>query len=324
MTGCHVEGCGDDIVDGQELINALCWRFGDGTNNSSDYPTDPFAGERGDNDQESDDQSERVPSREAVAGKLAEITTYEGPSPDEWTVPEGDSVRYQAVLRGWELDPKPPNVADWQLLGYAAAIGVELGKDQESVVEDLVEYEPERRVRREVQSVWRKAEIDQFSGPSVETLQNKGLLPESYEEPGPTAVLPLERLRALDYDEARRFAKRRDIEWPTTEEVRNRLETAVVQTMADEGHGVIDAPTSAGKSHQIAATPWRDVDDSVTGGAPVLHLHETKNARDEHTQTTVDQLGEDAARVSARDSKSVRLPVAITTRVTTNRIPITR
>ena len=40
----------------------------------------------------------------------------------------------------------------------------------------------------------------------------------------------------------------------------------------------------------------RDVDDSVTGGAPVLHLHETKAARDEHAQTTADQQGEDAVR----------------------------
>ena len=255
MTGHHVEGCSDDIVDGQNLITALCWRFGDGTNNSSIHPTDPFAGERTDEDQQGDDQTKRVPSREAVAEKLAEITTYEGPSPDEWEIPEGDSVRYQAVLRGWELDEKPPNVADWQLLGYAAAIGVELGKDQEAVIGDLVEYEPERRVRREVQSVWRKAEVDRFSGPSVETLQNKGLLPESYEESGPTAVLPLERLRALDDDEARRFAKRHDVEWPTTEEVRNRLEAAVVRTMANGKRGVVDAPTSAGKSYQIAATP---------------------------------------------------------------------
>ncbi|ESS12801.1 MAG: hypothetical protein A07HR60_00271, partial [uncultured archaeon A07HR60] len=296
MTGRHVEGCGDDIVDGQDLINSLCWRFGDGTNNSSINPTDPFASQRGDEDQESGDQSERVPSRETVAEKLAEITTYEGPSPDEWDVPEGDSVRYQAVLRGWELDPKPPNVADWQLLGYAAAIGHELDKDKEAVIEDLLEYEPERRVRREVQSVWRKAEADQFSGPSVETLQNKGLLPESYEEPGPTAVLPLERLRALDDDEARRFANRHDVEWPTTEEVRNRLEAAITQTMANEERGVVDAPTSGGKTHQIAATPWRDVDESVTGGAPVLHLHETKKARDEHARTTADQLGEDSVR----------------------------
>lgn len=101
---------------------------------------------------------------------------------------------------------------DWQLLGYDAAIVNKLAKDQEAVIGDLAENEPERRVQREMRSVWPKAEGYEFSGPSVETLQNKGLLPESYEEPGPTAVLPLERLVALDDDEARRSAKRHAVE----------------------------------------------------------------------------------------------------------------
>ncbi|ESS11808.1 MAG: hypothetical protein A07HR60_01145, partial [uncultured archaeon A07HR60] len=38
---------------------------------------------------------------------------------------------------GVGIRPEAPNVADWQLLGYAAAIGHELGKDQEAVIEDL-------------------------------------------------------------------------------------------------------------------------------------------------------------------------------------------
>jgi len=106
----------------------------------------------------------------------------------------------------------------------------------------------------------------------------------------PVAALPISRLAALDDDEARRFARRRGVEWPDTEQVRDRLQDTIYDALEGEERVVVDAPTSAGKSHQIAATPWCDVAPDVTGEQPVVHLTPTRDARDEQHARSCDEL----------------------------------
>lgn len=92
--------------------------------------------------------------------------------------------------------------------------------------------------------------------------------------------IPFERLRLLDHDDARRYARKRDTEWPTTTDARDRLNEALRDAIEQEDEVVLDAPTALGKSYSVATTPWTDHED-VTGDAPVIHLHPTREARDQ-------------------------------------------
>ncbi|MFT4891892.1 MAG: hypothetical protein ACI9YT_002827, partial [Halobacteriales archaeon] len=64
----------------------------------------------------------------------------------------------------------------------------------------------------------------------------------------PTGALPLGQLDALDPRERRRAAKKRGLDWPTTDEARDRLEETVHDVLRHEDDRVIDAPTSLGKT----------------------------------------------------------------------------
>ncbi len=68
-------------------------------------------------------------------------------------------------------------------------------------------------------------------------------------------------------------------DWPTTEELRKRLREKIHNCMRNGQFGLIPSPTSSGKSHNGATTPWRET--PVTGGTPVVHLHGTKDSRQE-------------------------------------------
>jgi hypothetical protein len=67
--------------------------------------------------------------------------------------------------------------------------------------------------------------------------------------------------------------------WPTTGELRDSLEAAVMDAMAEGRLQVIRSETASGKTHTGATTPWSE--RAVTDGEPVIHLHGTKAARDE-------------------------------------------
>ncbi|MDY6776286.1 MAG: hypothetical protein SV253_09510, partial [Halobacteria archaeon] len=79
-----------------------------------------------------------------------------------------------------------------------------------------------------------------------------------------TSGLPLEQLDALSPNERRRYAEKRDLDYPTTPEVRDRLEDEIKTAMRRGDDVVIDAPTSAGKSYTAATQPWKGMRD-VTG-----------------------------------------------------------
>ena len=90
---------------------------------------------------------------------------------------------------------------------------------------------------------------------------------------------PLARFDALDHDQARRYAKKRE-EWPSTREARAALLDRLVETIRHCDQKVLDAPTALGKSFTAATEPWLDRAD-VTGEAPVAMFHETREARDQ-------------------------------------------
>ena len=88
----------------------------------------------------------------------------------------------------------------------------------------------------------------------------------------------------FELDELRRFARKRGLEWPTTERVHERIGEATRDALAAEGYTVLDAPTSAGKTHTVVTTEWFDravVPEAVTGDRPVAVFTETCEARDQ-------------------------------------------
>ena len=123
---------------------------------------------------------------------------------------------------------------------------------------------------------------------AVEALRDRGArIPEfETEEQGsaqPTSALPIGQLEALDHQERKRAAQKRGLDWPSTREARDELFATISKVMSNEDTAVVDAPTSLGKSHTVATTAWNSDSslDQVTGNGPVIHLHATRDARDE-------------------------------------------
>ncbi len=182
---------GEDVVDGQDVIDELCWRFGPAGNNSPGTPTDPFAEERTDGDGEetsgkTSESSEEVPDHNDVGKELQASIEFDGDDPQDWDIGDGESVKYAAVLRGRERSDELPNTANWELIGWAATIGQSLGKDQDEIVADLRAHPTpqygfdEQRARNETRREYRKARDGHATVPSVERLKRHGLLPTDY------------------------------------------------------------------------------------------------------------------------------------------------
>lgn len=180
MTGRHVAGCGEDVVEGQQLVDDLCWKFGQGSNNNEGTPTDPFADER------DDVEYTETPDHEDIADSLREAIAYDGDDPRDWDIPDGESIRYHAVLRAREREPDMVNTANWELLGYAAALAAADDISKEQLIEDLRNHErpgyefDEQKARKEIRGVFRKANDGSYEPPSHETLVDRGILPEEY------------------------------------------------------------------------------------------------------------------------------------------------
>nr|WP_231990838.1 hypothetical protein [Natronobacterium gregoryi] len=94
------------------------------------------------------------------------------------------------------------------------------------------------------------------------------------------SALPIGQLDALEPAERRRFAKKRGLEWPSTDDARDDLFETIAEVIRNEDDRIVDAPTSLGKSYTIASTRWAARED-ITGDRPVVHLLETREARDE-------------------------------------------
>jgi hypothetical protein len=139
---------------------------------------------------------------------------------------------------------------------------------------------------------------------AVDALRDRGAHIPEYEPPAdrePVAALPIARLDALDPEQRRLYAARRGLEWPDTDGARERLRDALLRELRSENTTVLDAPTALGKSYNVATEPWRRR-TGVTGGAPVVHLHATKDARDEAAQATADSSAEGGVLRAARSA----------------------
>jgi len=181
MTGQHVAGTARDLVEGQDLIDDLCWQFGTADNNSPGTPTDPF----GRTSEDATAGERETPSHEAVGEALREAAAYDGADPDGWEIPEAWSTRYAAVIRGREraADGGLTGIANWELNGYAGALGYHDGRDLEDVIADLDAVCDDSGVEREARQAYRKAAAGNYEAPAAATLASRGLLPESYAEP---------------------------------------------------------------------------------------------------------------------------------------------
>lgn len=117
----------------------------------------------------------------------------------------------------------------------------------------------------------------------------------------PTSIVPLGQLDALPPEDRRRAARKRGLNWPSTDEARDRLEETIHDVMAHEDQRVIDAPTSLGKTHTVAATRWGARDD-LTGDRPVVHLLETRDARDEAVEVAREHGGDHMVLLSRHEA----------------------
>lgn len=180
MTGDHVAGCGNDVVDGQDLIDELCHRFGDWDNNAEGTPTDPFARDR------EDGQADDVPSHEEIGESIREAIEYDGDDPEGWDLSDDEPLEYHALLRARAREQEIPNLANWELLGYTAATAYHADIEKEQVIEDLrahprpgYEFD-ENKARKEIRGTWNKAKAGNYEAPSRDTLVERGILPDKY------------------------------------------------------------------------------------------------------------------------------------------------
>jgi hypothetical protein len=133
------------------------------------------------------------------------------------------------------------------------------------------------------------APIPEFAG------STNGETIETGDDVEPVSVLPLAQLAALRPDERRRAARKRGLEWPATDNLRDRLRARILAAVRDGEDVVIPAPTGAGKSFTVATEEWRSADlADATEGAPVIHFHETCEARDSAAEDTEKHGGEGA------------------------------
>ena len=71
----------------------------------------------------------------------------------------------------------------------------------------------------------------------------------------------------------------------STEVAKRKLEYRLHRALSHQANTLIEAPTSLGKSYTVASTRWRDYPE-VTGGQPVILLHQTQRARREAVEVS--------------------------------------
>jgi putative DNA primase/helicase len=179
MTGRHIDGSGEDVAEGQDMVDRLCWRFGTANNAGPGTPTDPFADER-------EGSSDDTPDHDEVAEAIDNAAAFEDEDPTEWEYPDEWSLRYAAIVRARSRGDEFSGVPNWQLNGYAAAAGYADDLGKEEVLSHLNEVCDDDDLQREVEQMWRKAEGSDHEPPAYETLAKRGILPERYAAGGAT------------------------------------------------------------------------------------------------------------------------------------------
>ncbi|WP_410764437.1 hypothetical protein [Haloferax sp. DFSO60] len=86
----------------------------------------------------------------------------------------------------------------------------------------------------------------------------------------------------------------------STGDARDRLKHTLFSALESAENTLVDAPTSLGKSHLIATTPWREYPE-ITGGEPVIHVHQTRDARDEAVERSIEASGVEYKVIKGRE-----------------------
>ena len=68
-------------------------------------------------------------------------------------------------------------------------------------------------------------------------------------------------------------------------QVARRFKSTLIESIREQQRVIIKLPTGAGKSYTVSTTEWRNI-SPVTGGQPIIHVHETRNARDEAAENS--------------------------------------
>ena len=259
-----------------------------------------------------EDESSHAPSIEARSTAL----------PDE--APTDLPACYERALRARYGDPEAVEGVRMNAHGVnliASNLAVHAGYDVETAVSHFETYPPaagsfDRSItKKSLAGTRKKAEKDDLYPPTLETLREVGLFDDGEacspdcpihgsnhidsgedsegEDVEPVSLLPFAQLDTLAPDERRRAARKRGLEWPSTDDLRDRLRERVHDAVRDGEDVVLPAPTSSGKSFTVATEQWRDRND-VTDDSPVIHLHETREARDSAVEDTDDHGGEGA------------------------------
>ena len=301
MTGRHVAGSGRDVIRGQGMIDELVTQYASAEVDAGHRVYDPETGSGATaTDTDTDDETEgnsggHVPDPESVEYAGPTVEEYRSRKPDDRSLDY--HVAVEAFYRGAGNSGGYAAIQNWRLEGFAAALGERDDLTPDAVKSDLagryldetdVEKGCEHRTPERVDYAHKRAANDRLQAPSRETLAAYGVLPpEAVDDEDPVAALPLERLDQLDTQEARRYASKHGVSWPTTREARERLRSSIMETMRHGDQRLHDAPTALGKSYTVATEPWLDRADT-TGGSPVVQLSETREARDQAAEASRD------------------------------------
>jgi hypothetical protein len=117
---------------------------------------------------------------------------------------------------------------------------------------------------------------------AVDALRDRGALIPRYRSEGelqlPTGALG--DVSDLSLEEIREQARQEGRNWPTTEEVMNRVGADLYASMRRAENVIIKAPTASRKTTNVAKTSWKGRNE-VTGGEPVVTFYPTRKSRDE-------------------------------------------
>jgi len=260
MTGDHVAGTDDDVINAQECIDELVTEYSDAEQDAGHRRYDPNSdGDAGDTTETEQDAGGHVPDPERG--------DYDGPSLSALhaTKPDDRSFSYHAVVeafyRGAGNASGYASVLNWRLEGCAAALGERDGLAVGEVLDDLsgeylddtdVDQGCRHETQHRVKYDFDRASEDRLAPPTRETLVEYGVLPpeagagaddgrEGSEGASPRALLSLDVVvEACQALTAARAVAPDDLEEPLPELERNDVDDVAIAVALAEGW--VDAP----------------------------------------------------------------------------------
>ena len=211
--------------------------------------------------------------------------------------PEG-SLSDVEVFYAWKQAKDRNDLADDDPVPYRAIIGIAV---EEGLVDedDLVERDADTGevADEDAEDTYRALPPGTYNDALDHIREEHGVNPgrepasrqdtDEDDDSEPVAPIALEKLDRLAGVDRERAARKRGLSIPTTSDAREELRNAIFREIRAGNTTVLDAPTALGKSYTVATEPWGRR-DSTTGGAPVIQLHQTREARDEAASATAD------------------------------------